>query len=341
MSRMDHILHLDETSLVVHAQAGLVAASLEEILSKRGLTIGDFPPAALGSTIGGLLAVRTPGKSSRRHGTIEEIVLGLSAVLPDGRSVHTRIAPRRASGPDLARALCGSEGTLGIITSAVLRIHRSPEVRLLASFCLPSMENAFAAIRLALREEASPAAMRVYNPLEAAMHLGHDQNETILVAATAGPTSLAACDRDLIRSAVEAVGGQAAGEELAQIWWRRRTGFAENLPEISPPNLQISATQSGLFGVYEAVRAAAEAKQCALRAHASRFAADGGVIFFTVSDEGGPLAEDSATLRALAEAGASAGGVPLGATSSGLGEYFERLRSTLDPKRRLNPNVLT
>ena len=101
MRRMNHVLHLDELSLVVHVQAGISGLELEKALNKRGLTIGDFPPAALGSTIGGMLSVRTPGKSARRHGTFEDSVLGLSAVLADGRLLHTRVAPRRASGPDL------------------------------------------------------------------------------------------------------------------------------------------------------------------------------------------------------------------------------------------------
>ncbi|MBT8491414.1 MAG: FAD-binding oxidoreductase, partial [Deltaproteobacteria bacterium] len=132
MRRLRHVLKLDETSLVVHVQSGLTAIELEDILSKRGLSLGDYPPASLGSTIGGLLAVRTPGKLSRRHGFIEDAVLGVSGVLADGRTIHTRVAPRRATGPDLARALCGSEGTLGIITSAVMRIHRRPEARFVA-----------------------------------------------------------------------------------------------------------------------------------------------------------------------------------------------------------------
>ena len=110
-------------SLLVHAQAGLTGLELERILAPRGLSIGDYPPVVLTSSLGGIIAVRTPGKSSARHGFFEDAVVGVSAVLADGRTVHTRVAPRRATGPDLARALCGSEGTIGFITSAVLRIH--------------------------------------------------------------------------------------------------------------------------------------------------------------------------------------------------------------------------
>ncbi|HMG22571.1 MAG TPA: FAD-binding oxidoreductase, partial [Kofleriaceae bacterium] len=127
--RLDQVLQLDEASLLVHAQAGLTGIDLERVLAPRNLSIGDYPPVMVTSSLGGIIAVRTPGKSSARHGFFEDAVVGLSAVLADGRTVHTRVAPRRSTGPDLARALCGSEGTLGFITSAVLRIHARPEAR--------------------------------------------------------------------------------------------------------------------------------------------------------------------------------------------------------------------
>src|SRR4029079_14821193 len=96
---------------------------LERVLGPRNLSIGDYPPVVLTSSLGGIIAVRTPGKSSARHGFFEDAVVGVSAVLADGKSVHTRLAPRRSTGPDLARALCGSEGTIGCITSARRGIH--------------------------------------------------------------------------------------------------------------------------------------------------------------------------------------------------------------------------
>ena len=102
LKRLKHVTNLDEVSLVVHVQAGMRGQDLELLLQRRGLSLGDYSPLALESTIGGLLSVRTAGKSTRRHGFFEDAVLGLSAVLPTGRSIHTRIAPRRATGPDLA-----------------------------------------------------------------------------------------------------------------------------------------------------------------------------------------------------------------------------------------------
>jgi alkyldihydroxyacetonephosphate synthase len=344
--RMNHVLDLDETSLVVHAQAGLTALALEKILAPRMLTLGDYPPAALGSTLGGLLAVRTPGKSSRRHGFIEDAVLGVSAVLADGRTVHTRVAPRRSTGPDLARALCGSEGALGIITSAVLRIHRRPETRYLAAHALPGFAEALQAVRLALREEAAPAAMRIYDCAEARVHLGVDvcsEGESVLVVATAGPTDLAACDRDLLGSAAEAVGGRALDKEVAQTWWQRRMGHLTE-PAVPLPTFQVSATPSKQLATYRAVVAAAAELGATARAHASRFDADGAVMFFTLCgpDKLEPLSGDAAeTARTTCQAAAAeAGAFLLGSHAASLDSYLATLRAELDPHGIMNPGAL-
>ncbi|RMH37904.1 MAG: FAD-binding oxidoreductase [Deltaproteobacteria bacterium] len=343
--RLDHVLHLDETSQVVHAQCGLTAHALERMLAPRGLTIGDYPPAALAATLGGLVAVRTPGKSSVRHGFFEDAVLGVSAVLADGRMIHTRVAPRRATGPDLARALCGSEGTLGYITSIVLRVHRRPEARLLDAHVLPSVDAALDAVRLALREDAAPEAVRVLDGNEARAYVGPGVcrgNQAVLVCATAGPTDLAACDRDLIASAANAMGGHRLGSDVAEVWWRRRTG-REPPPPGPAPVLQVAARPRSQTPVYRAVLAAVEAAGAAARAHVSRFDADGAVLFFTFTAPDGAPVDDATldTLCAIAAAAArEAGGRLLGARDRQVDDYFAALRRELDPHDIMNPGAL-
>jgi alkyldihydroxyacetonephosphate synthase len=338
--RLDEILQLDETSLLVHAQAGLTGLELERILTPRGLSIGDYPPVVLTSSLGGIIAVRTPGKSSARHGFFEDAVVGLSAVLADGRTVHTRVAPRRATGPDLARALSGSEGTIGFITSVVLRIHIRPESRLVAAYQLPSVDAAVSAVYLALREEAAPSGLRIYDAIEAKRHFGNlsrvPQNHALLVAATAGPTDLCACDRDLITSAVIAEGGQASDHALAELWWRRL-----HLGEPTPgptPTLQVMATPSKVRAVYHKVVAEMTAKGASARAHISRFDADGAVLFFTFERSGVPA--DDSLLTVAERAAAAAGGWLLGARAQKLDVYLRALRDAIDPDRIMNPGTL-
>ncbi len=346
LRRMSHVLHLDETSLVVHVQAGLSAHALEHILAPRGLSLGDFPPAILASTVGGMLSVRTPGKSSPRHGFIEEAVLGISAVLGDGRSIHTRVAPRRATGPDLARALCGSEGTLGFITSAVLRIHRRPEARFLSAHHLPDFEAALSAVHLAMREDAAPAALRVYDERQARAGLGDGAvrpGGAVLLAATAGPTDLAACDRDLIASSASALGGTPIAESFAETWWRQRTG-REDSPSAALPSLQVSARPSRQAAVHRALRAAAAEAGIEVCVYASRFDPYGAVLFVTLIDPStgealGAQAEDAAR-GAIERAAEQAGAALLGAVPPALTPYFEDMRRRLDPAGIMNPRAL-
>jgi FAD/FMN-containing dehydrogenase len=337
--RLDQVIQLDEASLLVHAQVGLTGLDLERILAPRNLSIGDYPPVMLTSSLGGIIAVRTPGKSSARHGFFEDAVVGVSAVLADGRSVHTRIAPRRSTGPDLARALCGSEGTIGFITSAVLRIHVRPEARLVGAYLLPSIDAAFNAVYLALREEAAPSGLRIYDAEEAALHYpGVDlpAGHALLCAGTAGPTDLASCDRDLITSAVVAEGGSMTDQALAELWWRRlHAGEPTPGPQ---PTLQVMATPGKLRAVYHAVVAELTRRGGTARAHISRFDADGAVMFFTLGKDGAPA--DDALVSAAERAAQGAGGWLLGGRADKLDAYLRALRDAIDPDRIMNPGTL-
>ncbi len=338
-ARLDQVLQLDEQSLLVHAQAGLSGLALERILAPRGLSIGDYPPVVLMSSLGGIIAVRTPGKSSARHGFFEDAVVGVSAVLADGRTVHTRVAPRRSTGPDLARALCGSEGTIGFITSVVLRIHARPESRLVAAYILPSVDAAISAVYLSLREEAAPSGLRIYDAAEAARHfdgLVLPAGHALFCAATAGPTDLAACDRDLITSAVIAEGGAQTDQALADVWWRR-THAGEPTPAPAPA-LQIMATPSKLRAVYHAVQGDAARTGAVARAHISRFDPDGAVVFFSIDRDGHPA--DETTIASGERAAQAAGGWQLGARATRLDPYLRALRDALDPDRIMNPGTL-
>jgi alkyldihydroxyacetonephosphate synthase len=248
--------------------------------------------------------------------------------------VHTRVAPRRSTGPDLARALCGSEGTIGFITSAVLRIHKKPEARLVAAYVLPSIDAAINAIYLALREEAAPSGLRIYDAAETARHfngLTLAPGHVLLCAGTAGPTDLAACDRDLITSAVMAEGGEVTDQAHADLWWRRLHA-GEPTPAPSP-TLQIMGTPTKLPPVYKAVMAEAARLGIAASAHISRFDPDGGLVFVTLEAE--PAAQS-----AIEKAAEAAGGWLLGARATKLDGYLRALRAELDPRGIMNPGTL-
>lgn len=331
LARMAAVLELDPVSLLVRAQAGLTGIGLERLLLARGLSLGDYPPAVLRSSLGGMVSVRTPGKSSMRHGFFEDAVLALSYVLSDGRLVHADPVPRRAAGPDPLRAICGSEGTLAVVTSVTLRVHHRPEKRLFVAYRLPSLPAAVAAVYLALREEIAPSGLRLYDAQEAAVHFGEGtiaDGECLMVMTASGSLEMATCDCELMASAVIANGGSAANDAHAELWWKRL--YANEPTPVAAPTLQITASPRRIAPVYHAVRAAAG--DVVPRIHVSRFDANGAILFISF----GPEAPAEVRPRVLAAA-AAAGGVLLGALPDHLATYGNALGTALDPRHVFYP----
>jgi len=159
--RMCNILDMDEVSMVVHVQAGIVGVELEERLNARGFSLGHVPTSMTTATLGGWLSTQSAGMLSSRYGRVGDLCLGLTAVLPDGQVVHTRVAPRRATGPELAHLLIGAEGTLGVITAAHLRLHRLPLHRRFDSFCFEQVAPAMGALRQSLAAGVRPLVARI------------------------------------------------------------------------------------------------------------------------------------------------------------------------------------
>lgn len=166
LKKMARIIELDEQSLTVTAEAGIIGQHLEMELNRKGYTMGHFPSSIYTSTLGGYLAARSAGQLSSKYGKIEDMVLGQQVVLGTGKVMQTPVVPRCSLGPDWDQIFIGSEGTLGIITQATCRIRPYPDVRRFASFVFRSAEEGTEAMRLLMQHEIRPAAMRLYDELD-------------------------------------------------------------------------------------------------------------------------------------------------------------------------------
>ncbi len=182
---LDRILEVDATSLLVRVEAGVNGQIFEEALQRQGLTAAHHPSSITCSTVGGWVAARGAGQLSTRYGKVEDMVAGLEVVLPDGTLVKTPVTPRAATGPDWNQVFTGSEGVLGVVVAATLRVHRLPPLRLFRSYEFPDLARALDAVREGLQRGARPAAVRLYDPLD-----------TLLVARAGDPRPIPAAPDD-------------------------------------------------------------------------------------------------------------------------------------------------
>lgn len=125
---LDKLLTLDERSFTATFQAGIDGPSLERELSLRGYTLGHFPQSFEHSTLGGWIAARSSGQFSDGYGGIDTMLVSAKLITPRGE-LRTLTVPRHAAGPDLKEVVLGSEGTLGVIVEATLRIRHKPVVQ--------------------------------------------------------------------------------------------------------------------------------------------------------------------------------------------------------------------
>src|ERR1700689_817424 len=168
--RMRRVLAVDAESCTARIEAGAFGPDLEEQLNGYGLTLGHFPDSFLHSTLGGWIATRSAGMQSDKYGKIEDMVIAVRMVTPEG-VLQTRVVPKSSNGIDVNHLCIGSEGTLGIITEASMRVHAVPESRQVQGYLFPEFEGGMEAMLECVRQECMPAMVRLNDPDKTALSL--------------------------------------------------------------------------------------------------------------------------------------------------------------------------
>jgi alkyldihydroxyacetonephosphate synthase len=155
LSRLAAAVEVDPTSLTARLDAGLFGPEAERRLGEEGVTLGHFPQSFEYSTVGGWVATRSAGQASTGYGRIDELVEGVRCVTPAGE-LGTKVVPASAAGPSLRELVVGSEGVLGVICEATLRVRPAPRARRYEAWSFGSFAEGCDAFRV--MEQAGAAA---------------------------------------------------------------------------------------------------------------------------------------------------------------------------------------
>lgn len=241
LRKMNMVLDVDAVSLTASVEAGISGPKLEDELNKRGFMLGHFPQSFQFSVLGGWIATRSAGQVSTKYGKIEDMIESLTLISPVGR-LDTKAVPASASGPELKQVLIGSEGTLGIITKAKLRIHRVPEVRRYEGLMFKSFRDGINAIRETMQSGLIPAMMRLSDPDETTIslmlssqgvatklglwlleRLGYaPSQECVMILGVEGDHTTVKTERQVAVAACKRNGAFAIGKGVGSTWLNER-----------------------------------------------------------------------------------------------------------------------
>jgi alkyldihydroxyacetonephosphate synthase len=174
------VLDIDRASRAARIGAGTLGPALESELRTHGLTLRHFPQSFEFSSLGGWIATRSGGHFATLHTHIDEFVEAVRVVTPRG-VLETRRLPASGAGPSPERLFCGSEGTLGVITEAWMRLQARPKFRCGASVYFADFADAVQASRELAQSGLNPSNCRLLDHDEALLSGSGDGSRSILV----------------------------------------------------------------------------------------------------------------------------------------------------------------
>jgi alkyldihydroxyacetonephosphate synthase len=365
-TRMNALVDIDEKSRLVRVGAGMNGRALQDALADHDLMLGHQPQSIDISTVGGWVATRACGQLSAGYGGIEDAVTALEAVLPDGSSLGSQSSPRSSTGPDLHSLMIGSEGTLGIVTEATLRVHPIPSERSGIALRFEHMADGVAACRKLAQSTLHPTVVRLYDREDAGLFLRNHPDEEIaplLILAFDGEQAGHRAERS-----VQLTGGARGNDGLVAHWWEHRNDAVgefrklmagEGLlgPHALVDTMEVSGTWSVLRALYHSMKEKLSDVADICACHISHVYSDGACLYFTLASA--PGSGDAARelhsrwwttgMTACLAAGGSISHhhgigrlkVPwLPEAMRGWHDLLRAIKRTVDPNNVMNPGVL-
>ena len=226
--RMNTIAPLNTQSMYVECGTGAIYKHVEWAANQQGYATMHYPSSLTCSTVGGFLAHRGIGVVSTKYGKIDDMVLQMEVVLPNGDIIETSPSPKHAAGPDLNQIFIGSEGTLGVMTKAQMRIYEQPEERRFRGFLFKDMTGAFQAAR-ELLQKFKPSVMRLYDPAETSTLIkkivGVERDGAFMNVAIEGVSELVELEEKILLDTFAKYGAEDMGSEYGEKWWKEKITF--------------------------------------------------------------------------------------------------------------------
>lgn len=265
-SDMNGIIEVNEEDMYVTAKAGTPLDYMEKQLNEMGYTAGHFPQSLPLASLGGLVATRSIGQFSTLYGGIEDLLLALEAVMPDGSVVRIKNVPRRSVGPDLKHLFIGSEGMTGYITEVTMKIFKyRPENRWMKAYGARGMQTGLDLLQEIMQEGYKPAVVRLHDPIEVehVIKIDAPPDTALILLIVEGPERVVKANAEGIEEIAAKYDVMDLGSKPVEHWFKTRNDVCHTY--IDQPvyyNLgavvdtcEISANWSAIGKIYNAVRA--------------------------------------------------------------------------------------
>ena len=339
LGRLSGTVEVDRTSLTARADAGLLGPELERRLHEQGVTLGHFPQSFEYSTLGGWVATRSAGQASTGYGRIDELVEAVRCVTPAGE-LGTKAVPASAAGPSLRELVVGSEGVLGVICEATLRVRPAPAARRYEGWSFASFAEGCDAFRVMEQAGAAAHVNRLSDEDETRLAMalassgstteklgrrylrmrGHDGGCLAIVGFEGSEEEVEDRRRET-SGLLRAGGGVALGHRPGEAWYRTRFAAPYLRDELLDRGVLVDTLEtatgwSKLAQLHQAVREALRASLAGRGApplvmcHVSHLYPSGASLYFTflARQEEDALAQWQAAKTAASEAIVAGGG---------------------------------
>lgn len=202
---LDKVIKIDEYNMQATVQAGVVLQDLEDELRKRGYTTGHSPQSKPVAKFGGLVATRSIGQFSTLYGGIEDMVVGLECVFPNGHVSRIKNVSRRAGGPDIRHIAIGNEGALCYITEVTVKIFKFfPENNKFYGYLVEDVATGIKVLREVMVNGYRPSVARTYSEEDAKQHFYHfSKDKCVLILMAEGNKEIVSAISRGIEEAVE------------------------------------------------------------------------------------------------------------------------------------------